>query len=164
VGQHIVVAVRPDPVILVAEDNENDVLMLRRAFQHLSVTAPIQYVDNGEEVIAYLDGTGKFARREEYPLPDILLLDLKMPRKNGFDILTWWRERKDLAAIRVVVLTTSGEIRDVNEAYRLGAASFLVKPVNFDEFRNTLFAMFQYWHTNRRGESSRQPGNPRRKP
>jgi CheY-like chemotaxis protein len=156
------VAVRSDPVILVAEDSENDVLMLRRAFRHLSVTAPIQYVSNGEEVLAYLDGNGKFANRDEYPLPDILLLDLKMPRKNGFDVLTWWRERKDLAAIRVVVLTTSEEIRDVNEAYRLGAASFLVKPVNFDEFRNTLFAMFQYWRTNRPGESSRQLGNTRR--
>jgi CheY-like chemotaxis protein len=148
--------VRSEPVILVAEDNENDVLMLRRAFLHLSVTAPIQYVENGEEVIAYLDGSGKFANRDEYPLPDVLLLDLKMPRKNGFDVLAWWRERKDLAAVRVVVLTTSEEIRDVNEAYRLGAASFLVKPLNFDEFRDTLFAMFQYWRANQPGESSRQ--------
>jgi CheY-like chemotaxis protein len=156
--------VRSEPVILVAEDNENDVLMLRRAFLHLVVTAPVQYVANGEEVIAYLSGTGRFANRDEYPLPDILLLDLKMPRKNGFDVLRWWRERKDLAAIRVVVLTTSEEIRDVNEAYRLGVASFLVKPFNFDEFRNTLFAMFQYWRANQLGLSSRQPGDPQRDP
>jgi CheY-like chemotaxis protein len=148
---------RSDPVILVAEDNDGDVVMLRRAFQHLGVTAPLQFVADGEETVAYLKGTGKFANRDEYPLPDILLLDLKMPRLNGLEFLEWWRKQPSLSAIRIVVLTTSEEIRDVNAAYRLGASSFLVKPFNFDEFRNTIFAMLQYWRNNQPGVSSREP-------
>ena len=79
-----------------------------------------------------------------------------MPRKNGFEVLEWLRVRRHLAPIRTVVLTTSDEIRDVNEAYRLGAASFLVKPVNFDEFRNTISAMYEYWRANLPGQSSRE--------
>lgn len=145
---------RSDPVILVAEDSENDVLMLRRAFKHLNISAPLQVVPNGEEAISYLEGAGEFGNRQEYPLPDIILLDLKMPRKNGFEVLKWWRNQKHLAAMRIVVLTTSDEIRDVNEGYRAGAASFLVKPLNFEEFRNTIYAMVEYWRNSHPAESS----------
>jgi CheY-like chemotaxis protein len=152
---------RSEPVILVAEDDDNDVVMLRRAFAHLSVDSPLQFVSNGEETLAYLKGTGKFANRDEYPLPDILLLDLKMPCVGGLEVLEWWRQQRPLAAVRIVVLTTSDEIRDVNQAYRLGAASFLVKPVNFDDFRNTIFAMLHYWRTNQAGTSTRAPDSSR---
>lgn len=151
---------RSEPVILVAEDNDNDVVMLRRAFEHLGVMAPLQFVSDGQQAMAYLQGNGKFANRDEYPLPDIMLLDLKMPRTSGLEFLEWWRKQQSLAPIRIVVLTTSEEIRDVNAAYRLGASSFLVKPVNFDEFRNTIFAMLQYWRNNQPGISSRGSNLP----
>ena len=147
---------RSEPVILVAEDNDNDVVMLLRAFDQLGISAPLQFVSNGEEAISYLEGTGKFANRQENPLPDIILMDLKMPRKSGLEVLEWWHRQPHLAAIRIVVLTTSEEMRDVNAAYRLGAASFIIKPLHFADFRITIFAMVQYWRNNQPGESSRE--------
>ena len=136
---------RDQPVVLIAEDNENDIAMLQRAFRQASITAPIQYVTDGEQAISYLKGERKFARREEFPLPDLLLLDLKMPRKNGFEVLEWLRTQPSLSHLRVVVLTTSEELRDVNRAYALGAASFLTKPLDFVEFKDTIQAMYNYW-------------------
>jgi CheY-like chemotaxis protein len=149
---------RDQPVVLIAEDSDNDIAMLRRAFRQASVTAPIQYVTDGEQAIAYLKGEGKFARRDEFPLPDLLLLDLKMPRKSGFDVLEWLRTQPPLSHLRVVVLTTSEDLRDVNRAYALGAASFLTKPVNFVEFKDTIQAMYNYWAAfNRKPQIERPP-------
>ena len=155
---------KDQPFILIAEDNPDDVVMLRRAFGHSGITTSLQVVSDGEQVVEYLSGTGKFSNASEYPLPDVLLLDLKMPRKNGFDVLRWIAEQPWLARLRVVVLTTSEELRDVNEAYRLGASSFLVKPVNFSEFRNTLTAMHEYWMSfNQSAQMTRlkRPVNPK---
>jgi len=121
-------------VILVAEDNEVDVLLLRRAFAKAQLLNPLQVVHDGEEAIAYLSGKGKYADRAEYPLPDLVLLDLKMPHKNGLEVLEWIRERPSLSGLRVVMLTSSDQARDVNTAYQLGANSFLVKPVDFGHF------------------------------
>jgi CheY-like chemotaxis protein len=149
---------KDQPVVLIAEDSENDIAMLRRAFRQASITAPIQYVTDGEQAIAYLKGQGKFARRDEFPLPDVLLLDLKMPRKNGFDVLEWLRTQPSLSHLRVVVLTTSENLRDVNRAYALGAASFLTKPVSFVEFKDTIQAMYNYWAAfNRQPQIERPP-------
>src|SRR5262245_1735495 len=117
--------------ILLAEDDDNHVALIRRAFQKAGLINPIQVVHDGEEAIAYLKGEGAFANRAEYPLPTLLLLDLKMPRKNGFEVLRWIRQQPTLAALRIVVLTSSQDIRDVNQAYQLGANSFLVKTMDF---------------------------------
>src|SRR5688572_2355285 len=133
------------PVILVAEDAQSDVFLLRRAFHRAGVETPIQVVSDGEEAIAYLEGVGKFANRAEYPLPDLLLLDLKMPRKDGFDVLEWLQRQPALASLRTVVLTTSERIWDVNRAYELGANSFLVKPLDSAEFSNMIHAVYRYW-------------------
>jgi CheY-like chemotaxis protein len=151
-------AEREQPIVLIAEDSENDLLMLRRAFRQASILAPMQHVSDGEQVIAYLKGEGKFGRRDEFPLPDVLLLDLKMPRKNGFEVLEWLQTQPSLRELRVVVLTTSEELRDVNRAYALGAASFLTKPLNFVEFKDTIQAMYSYWMAlNRRPKIERPP-------
>ncbi len=157
---------RDQPVVLIAEDNENDIAMLRRAFRQASITAPIQYVTDGEQAISYLKGEGRFGRRDEFPLPDLLLLDLKMPRKNGFEVLEWLGTQPSLSHLRVVVLTTSEALRDVNRAYALGAASFLTKPLNFVEFKDTIQAMYNYWVAfNRRPRIERPPQwNPLLKP
>jgi CheY-like chemotaxis protein len=133
------------PVVLIAEDNPNDLALFRRAFTQLGYAGPLQYVRDGEQAIAYLAGEGKFENRYEFPLPDFLLLDLKMPRKNGFDVLDWIAAQPTLAQLRTVVLTTSDDIRDISRAYQMGAASFLTKPVNFTEFKDTLQALFNYW-------------------
>ncbi|HMJ64133.1 MAG TPA: response regulator [Candidatus Binatia bacterium] len=147
-----------EAVILLAEDNEDDVAMMRRAFKKANFVNPLYVVENGEQAIAYLKGEGKYASREEYPLPSLLLLDLKMPRKNGFDVLEWIRQQNGLGSLRVVVLTSSDEIRDVNRAYQLGANSFLVKPLDFSEFVRMTEALKGYWiWLSRAPELSRPP-------
>ena len=132
-------------VILLAEDREDEVMLLRRAFAKANFLNPLHVVSNGEEAIAYLQGEGKYSNRDEYPLPCLLLLDLKMPRKNGFEVLEWIRQQPGLSALRVVVLTGSDEMRDVNRAYQLGANSFLVKPVDFPRFVEVTQALKGYW-------------------
>ena len=120
-------------------------ILTRRAFKLAGLINPLFVVQDGEEAIAYLKGEGKFSNRTEYPLPTLLLLDLKMPRKNGFDVLEWLRTQPSLAALRVVVLTTSDQIHDVNRAYQLGANSFLTKPVDFRDFVQLSSAIKGYW-------------------
>ncbi|HZO85135.1 MAG TPA: response regulator [Verrucomicrobiae bacterium] len=132
-------------VILLAEDNEDHALLTRRAFKQAGLINPLFVVEDGEQAIAYLKGEGKFSNRSEYPLPTLLLLDLKMPHKNGFEVLDWLRRQPTLAALRVVVLTTSDQIHDVNRAYQLGANSFLTKPVDFRDFVQLTSAIKGYW-------------------
>jgi CheY-like chemotaxis protein len=132
-------------VILLAEDNEDHALLTRRAFKQAGLINPLFVVEDGEQAIAYLKGEGKFSNRSEYPLPTLLLLDLKMPHKNGFEVLDWLRRQPNLAALRVVVLTTSDQIHDVNRAYQLGANSFLTKPVDFRDFVQLSSAIKGYW-------------------
>jgi CheY-like chemotaxis protein len=132
------------PAVLLAEDSENDVLMFRRAARRAKFSQPVHVVTNGEEVVAYLKGEGEFRDRAQYPLPGLVLLDLKMPRMNGFEVLQWVRSQPQFAALQVVVLSSSDEIRDINRAYQLGANSFLVKPLSFDEFVGMLEALRSY--------------------
>ena len=132
-------------VILLAEDEEDYVLLIRRAFEQAHIPNPLHVVWNGQEAIAYLKGEGKYSNREEYPLPDLLLLDLKMPRVNGFEVLQWIRAQPGLAPLRVLVLTSSDQIRDVNEAYKLGANSFLVKPLDFQDFTQLSRLIQDFW-------------------
>src|SRR5882762_2599317 len=105
------------PVILLADDNEDDIVLIQRALNKAAVHYPIHVVRDGEEVIAYLKGEWAYADRNKYPLPDLMLLDLKMPRKDGFEVLQWIRQQSDLRTLRVIVLTSSDRIRDVNTAY-----------------------------------------------
>jgi CheY-like chemotaxis protein len=132
-------------VILLAEDEEDYVLLIKHAFAQAKIPNPLQVVWNGQEAIAYLKGEGKYSNREDYPLPDLFLLDLKMPRVNGFEVLKWLRAQPGLAALRVLVLTSSDELRDVNEAYRLGANSFLVKPLDFQDFMQLSRLIQEFW-------------------
>ena len=132
-------------VILLAEDREDDIHLVRRAFKMAFLTNPLQVVRDGEECIAYLSGTDKYSNRAEYPLPALLLLDLKMPRRNGFEVLEWIRLHPGLRRLRVVVLTTSSSLHDVNRAYQLGANSFLVKPTDFESVVRLVSLLKDYW-------------------
>ena len=132
-------------LILLVEDMEDDLVLIRRAFAKANILNPIQIVRNGDEAIAYLKGNGKYANRAEYPLPDLMLLDLKMPVLDGFEVLKWTREQPGLKALRIVVLTSSDQMRDVNMAYQLGANSFLVKPIDFQDFIQMSQAINGYW-------------------
>jgi CheY-like chemotaxis protein len=152
-------------IILLAEDREDDVLLIRKAFERAHIPNPLYVVHDGEEVIAYLKGEGKFSNRAEYPLPDLILLDLKMPRVNGFEVLAWIRQQPSLSSLRVLVLTSASEMRDVNQAYRLGANSFLVKPHDFEEFVELSKLMQDCWlWASRTPDVSRPPVEPKRVP
>ena len=120
--------------ILLAEDNEDHVILIQRAFGKANLLNPLQVVKDGEEAIAYLSGDGIYADRSRYPFPALMLLDLKMPNTDGFGVLKWLRDQKHLPSLRVVVLTTSDRIFDMQRAYELGAHSFLTKPIDFRDF------------------------------
>ena len=132
-------------VILLAEDREDDILLVQRAFKRAFITNPLHIVRDGEQAIAYLGGVGRYTNREEYPLPDLLLLDLKMPRMDGFEVLKWIQLHPELSSLRVVVLTSSDNIRDVNTAYQLGANSFMVKPMDFEDVVHLSKTLANYW-------------------
>jgi CheY-like chemotaxis protein len=118
--------------ILLAEDSEDDLLLMRRAFEKAGLANPLYVVRDGVQAIDYLSAEGQFANRDEYPFPALLLLDLKMPRLSGLDVLQWIRRRAVLASLPVVVLSASQEPIDVNRCYELGARSYLVKPGSFE--------------------------------
>src|SRR5436190_8325383 len=132
-------------LILLVEDRGDDILLIQRAFQRAGVTNPILAVRDGEEAIAYLSGAGPYSNRAEYPLPWLTLLDLKMPRVDGFDVLRWIRSQPELRRLIVVVLTSSEEMRDVNRAYELGANSFMVKPMDFENAVQLSSLIQKYW-------------------
>jgi CheY-like chemotaxis protein len=132
-------------LILLAEDDEDYVHLIRQSFAQANILNPLHVVENGEEAIWYLKGVGKYSNRDEYPLPELLLLDLKMPRVNGFEVLKWVRQEPSLACLRVLVLTSSDEIRDVNQAYQLGANSFLLKPHDFENFAQLGRLITDFW-------------------
>jgi CheY-like chemotaxis protein len=131
--------------ILVVDDSEDEIELMLRAFEEAGLLNPICVVTDGDQAIAYLQGTGKFTNREEYPLPSLILLDLKMPSRNGFEVLEWIRKHPDFKKIRVVVLTNSGAIGDVNRAYSLGANSFVVKPAHKKQFADLAESISGYW-------------------
>jgi CheY-like chemotaxis protein len=132
-------------VILLAEDSEDDVLLIKHAFAKANILNPLFVVRDGEEAILYLKGEGKFGNREEFPLPDLFLLDLQMPRINGFEVLKWVKQQPGLSALRILVLTSSEALRDVNGAYHLGANSFLVKPHDFQDFVGMGAIIQEFW-------------------
>jgi CheY-like chemotaxis protein len=137
--------VRENSVILVVEDRDDDVFLVLRSFERAGVSNPIQVVRNGEDAIAYIKGEGKFTNRAEFPLPELVLLDLKLPGIDGFEVLRWLRMEPGLSGLPVVVLTSSERIRDVNLAYSLGANSFLVKPTDFNQYVEMGSFIYDYW-------------------
>ena len=131
--------------ILLIDDNEDDIVLARRALAQAQILNPLYVLRDGEEAMAYLQGAGKYADRSEFPLPDLVLLDLKMPRMDGFELLHWVRHQPALRALRIVVLTSSEEIYDVNRAYGMGANSFLVKPFDFEDYVGLARTLGSFW-------------------
>jgi CheY-like chemotaxis protein len=119
------------------EDDPNDVLLTQRAFRRANIVNPLQVVQDGEVAVLYLDGQG--------PLPTLMLLDLKLPRLSGLEVLEWLEQQPELKRLPVVVLTSSRENADVNRAYDLGANSYLVKPVAFNNLLEMVRSLNEYW-------------------
>ena len=122
-----------DSAILLVEDDEADILLLRRAFRNARIANPVIEVRDGQAAIQYLSEEGDYADRTRYPIPFLILLDLRLPKLSGFEVIAWMREQPQLAHLIVVVLTASDHVPDVTKARDLGANSYLVKPGNFEE-------------------------------
>jgi CheY-like chemotaxis protein len=131
--------------ILLVEDDPNDVFLIQRAFRRANIVNPVQVVQDGEAAVLYLSSQEPYADRDRYPLPILMLLDLKLPRRSGLEVLEWLRQQPRLKRLPVVVLTSSRENIDVDRAYDLGANSYLVKPVAFDGLLNMVKTLNQYW-------------------
>ena len=124
---------KDNPIILLVDDAVNDVKLMHVAFQKAEFINPLQSVKDGAEAISYLKGDAPYGDRNQFPMPTVMLLDLNMPRKNGFEVLDWVRHQPLLKRMPVIILTASGRIDDIERAYDLGANAFLVKPVTLDE-------------------------------
>ena len=134
-----------DETILLVEDNPRDVLLIQRAFRKANLTNPLQVVGDGEAAVLYLAGEGSYENRDRYPLPSLVLLDLKLPRKSGAEVLEWLRQQPRLKRLPVVVLTSSREYAEVNKLYDLGANAYMVKPVTFDNLVEIVKTLNLHW-------------------
>jgi CheY-like chemotaxis protein len=132
--------------ILLVEDDENDVFLMQRALNKAAVLNPVHVANDGQEAINYFEGAGRFANRKEFPLPCLVLLDLKLPYVMGLDVLKWIRQRPELATI-VIVLSSSAAKADIATAYRLGANGFLVKPTGANQLLDMVKAIKDFWLT-----------------
>lgn len=131
--------------VLLVEDNPDDVALFQRAMRKAALDYSLQVVGDGEAAVAYLSGEAQYADRTRYPLPRLVLLDLKLPRKSGHEVLEWLYAQPDLRRLPVVVLTTSRELSDINRAYNNCANSYLVKPFSFDGLIELVRVLHHYW-------------------
>lgn len=135
---------RAFPILLV-EDSPDDALLIQRAFRKANLANPVQLVRDGEEAVAYLSGASPYEDRTRFPLPVFMLLDLKLPRRSGLEVLAWVRQESVVKRLPVVVLTSSRESVDVNRAYDLGVNSYLTKPVGFEALLEMVKNVNLYW-------------------
>jgi two-component system response regulator len=132
-------------IILLAEDNPDDVKLTLRALKKSNILNEVVIAEDGVEALDYLFGTGKFAGRDTEVKPQLILLDLKMPRLDGLEVLQRIRSDARTALLPVVILTTSNEDRDRIESYKLGANSYIRKPVDFSQFVGAVQQLGLYW-------------------
>jgi CheY-like chemotaxis protein len=133
--------------ILLVEDNPKDVFLVQRAFRKAEIISPLQVVTDGDAAVQYLSGEAPYSDRAAYPLPGFVLLDLKLPRRSGAEVLSWIRQHAGLRRLPVVVLTSSREYADVNRIYDLGANAYIVKPIDFDQLVEILKTLNLHWIT-----------------
>ena len=131
--------------ILLVEDQENDVFFLERAFKQAQIGNPLFRVRDGEEAIAYLSGEGAFGDRDRFPVPILLLLDLNMPKVDGFQVLEWLRAEPRLRQLPVAIMTSSDHDPHISRAYELGADSYLIKPPDAAAMLNLVQRLHAYW-------------------
>lgn len=132
-------------VILVAEDNPDDVFLIRRALQKSGFSGPVQFVEDGAAVVDYLSGAGKYADRALHPLPHFAFLDIQMASKSGLDALAWLRQQPAFQHIPVMIVSLSAFERDIKRAHELGASSYVVKPATLDELAREFKRFYMHW-------------------
>ena len=131
--------------ILIVDDDENDIFFVKRAFTEINIHCTFQILKNGQEVVDYLEGADEYGNREKYPLPMMILMDLKMPIMDGFQVLAWLRARDGLKVIPTIIFSSSDLPGDITRAYELGANSFMTKSVTYDGLLIKLQTLSQYW-------------------
>ena len=133
------------PTLLIVEDNEDDIFFVERIFKQIGARCELRFARDGIEAIEYLGGKGVFSDRSKYPMPTIILMDLKMPRRNGFEVLEWMHNQPEIKLIPTIVVTSSTLQEDVTRAYRLGANAVMNKPVDKDSLLQMLKSFHIYW-------------------
>ncbi len=131
--------------VLLVEDEPNDIFFMKHAFQEVGILNPLQVAHDGQEAMDYLSGKGDYADRERFPLPCIVLLDLKLPRVMGMDVLKWVRERSGTKTLIVIILSSSQLAPDIERGYQLGANAYLVKPSTPRDLRELATGIKQFW-------------------
>lgn len=131
--------------ILQVEDDPDDIFLFQRALRHVESPCVVHTVKDGEQAVQFLLREGEFATRPEQHQPSLILLDLKLPRKNGFEFLEWVKTEPRLRLIPVVVYTSSSQLSDIHRAYRLGANSYIVKTADFQKMEENVKVLLSYW-------------------
>src|SRR5438105_12518582 len=134
-----------EAVILLVDDSDDDVLLTRLALRRARVPNPLVVVRDIEEAISYLEGTGNYANRAEFPLPALVLLDISLTDGTGFTLLRWVRGHSGLRQLRIVMLTCSNEHTDIDDAYSLGCNSYVIKPLKFSEYVELVRVVVTFW-------------------
>ena len=131
--------------VLLVEDDLNDIFLVKRAFKMAQLLTPLEVVTDGEEAVHYLTGQGKYSDRETHPLPRLIVMDIKMPRMSGFDVLEWIKHDGVLRRIPIVIVSSSDDPRDINRAYELGANAYMVKPMDYRAVEHLFQSITHYW-------------------
>ena len=131
--------------ILIADDDEEDRMMAEEALEESQFNSKMRFAMDGEEVMDYLNNRGRFSNKKENPIPELILLDLNMPKKDGWEVIAEIKKDKRLRSIPIVVLTTSNADADIRETYNLGVNSYITKPVTFAGFVEAMKSMKRYW-------------------
>ena len=132
--------------VLLVEDDLNDIFLVKRAFKVAHIHNPLQVVTDGVEAIQYLSGEGKYADRGAYPLPRLIVMDIKMPRSTGFEVLEWVKgDGRPLRRIPIVIVSSSDNPNDINRAYELGANAYMVKPMDYRAVEHLFQSITHYW-------------------
>lgn len=137
-------------VVLSVDDNDVDGALLERAFKRTSIPARLYRVSEGPQALAYLAGDGIYRDRESYPLPDLVLLDLAMPKMSGYEVLKWIREQPAVKKTKVLIFTSSEKPEDYRAASEIGADGYLLKPTKFDDLKKLVKQIHEEWLARRK--------------
>lgn len=139
-------------LLILIEDDANDVLLFQKAISKSGLNIELVILRDGEKAISYLSGKNDYDITQN---PDLIILDLKLPRKSGFEVLEWIKNNANLQSTPVVILSSSKQTQDVNAAYKLGANSYLVKPTGFTELNNLINDLGCYWFKHNQTQKTR---------
>jgi CheY-like chemotaxis protein len=138
--------------LLLIEDSEDDAFLLSRALDREQIRMSFKRVQNGDQAIRYLQGDGEYSNRDEFPFPNIIFTDLKMPGMDGFSILSWLKKHPQCQLLPTMVFTSSSNEKDVERAYHLGANAYLVKPNSISELQKLVRSAHEFWKNCRKAQ------------